>query len=98
NAGNGATRSAAFFRQVFALPLFLGVFGERDAGVPALLRAIVDQAILANIEVTRPRAAAPVILSPCRDIVLKTVHARERPFSQRHDLLKNFLLPRAQRL
>ena len=70
-------RRAALFRQIFAPPLLVGVFRERDAGIAALLRAVVDQAILANVEVARPCAAAPVVLPPRRNVVLKTVHARE---------------------
>ena len=38
-----------------------GVFGERHAGVAALLRAVVHQAVFADIEVARAGAAAPVV-------------------------------------
>ena len=66
HAGNGAARGAAFFGEEFAVALLVGVFHERNAGIAALLRAIVDQAVFADVEVARAGAAAPVVFLAAR--------------------------------
>lgn len=68
------------------------VFDKRDAGIAALLRAIVHEAILANIEIARTSAAAPIILASRGNIVLKRIDARERTFAEAHDFLENLAL------
>ena len=78
HARNCAARGAAFLRQKLALPLLVGVIFERNARVPALLRAIMNKAVLADIEIARTSAATPVVLASFRDVVLKIVQPRER--------------------
>src|SRR5215472_6751228 len=93
---NGASRRAAFFRQEFAPPLCLGVLLERNAWIAALLRAIMHQAILADVEITRSGATPPIILAPCGDVVLKSVDARKRALAHRHNLFEDFSFARPQ--
>ena len=98
HAGHGATRSAAFLREKFALAMLFRVFGKRHARVSALLRAVMHQAVLADVQIARARATTPVVLQPLSDVVLELIDAREGLLAQRHDLFENFLLARAQRL
>src|SRR5208337_1742718 len=58
------------------------VFLKRGTGIAALLRAVMHQAVLANVEVARSGAAAPLIRTPQRDVVLKRIHAGKAAFLQ----------------
>src|SRR5579863_8005804 len=75
-----------------------GIFGERNAGIAALLRAVMDEAVLANVEVARAGAAAPVVFAARGDIVLKRIDARKRTFAEAHDFLENFAFVRRKGL
>ena len=90
HAGNGAARRAAFFCAKFALALLGRVFGQRNAGISALLRAVVDQAVLANVEIAGAGAASPIVFAARGDVVLEAVHASEGTLAERHDLFENF--------
>src|SRR5580700_7414891 len=98
HAGDSATRSAAFLREKFAVALLVGILRQRNAGVAALLRAVMHQAVLADIEIARASAATPVVLQALGDIVLELINAREGLLAQRHDLFEDLLLARTQRL
>src|SRR5579863_3289491 len=74
------------------------ILGERNAGVAALLRAVMDEAVLANVEVARAGAAAPVVFAARGDIVLKRIDARKRTLAEAHDFLENFSFARAKGL
>ena len=91
-------RSARFFRVELAMAALGGVLGERDARIAALLRAVMDEAILANVEIARAGAAAPMVFAARGDIVLKRIDARKRAFAEAHDFLENFALVRCKRL
>src|SRR6185295_14631032 len=52
---------------------FHRVLVERLGRIAALLRTVVHQSVLANIEIARPGAAAPLVFLAIRDIVLKVV-------------------------
>src|SRR5216683_4804093 len=77
-----AMRRARLLRMELAAHIGNRVFLERNGRIPALLRAVMHQAVLANIEVARPGAAAPLIRAPQRDVVLKRIYAREATFLQ----------------
>ena len=76
DAADGAVGRAAFGGQELALHVGGGVFGDRHAGVAALLGAVVHQAVLADVEVARTGAAAPVVGPPLRDRFLELVELR----------------------
>jgi len=97
HAGHGAARGAGFFGKEFAVTLLVGVLHDRNAGIAALLRAIVDQAVFADVEIARAGTAAPIVFLAARDVVLEFVDAREGLFFQRDNFLENFLLARVQR-
>jgi hypothetical protein len=80
HAGDRAARRAGFGGVVFAADIFERVFHQRLGRVAALLRAVVHQAVLADIEVARAGAAAPVILFAVRDVVLEIVDLRVAGF------------------
>src|ERR1700691_2658784 len=77
HAGNGAHRSAALLGQVFAANIVHGVFGQRFGRKSALLRAVMHQAVFANIEVSRSGPAAPMAGTAVRDVVLIVIDLRE---------------------
>src|SRR3954469_17028116 len=56
-----AGRGAPLLGIVLALEIFHRVLFERDAGDAALLRAPVDEPVLADVKVARPGAAAPLV-------------------------------------
>ena len=98
NAGNGAVRGAGFFRVELAMAALGAVLGERDAGIAALLGAVMNQTILANIEVARAGAAAPIVFAARGDIVLERIDTRERTLAEAHDFLENLALVRRKGL
>ena len=98
HAGDGAIGSAGFFRQIFATNVFGRVFLQRNGGIAALLRAIVHQAILANVEIARPGAAAPLIGAALRNIVLEAVDPGETALLHRLHLAVDPALLLIQRL
>lgn len=75
NAGDRASRGAGFFREKFAAEVLGCVFGKRNARIAALLRTIVNQPVLADIEVSRTGTAPPFIFSPSGNIVLEGIYA-----------------------
>ena len=76
DAADGAVRGAAFGGEEFALDVVGGVVGQRDAGVAALLAAVVHQAVFADVEIAGAGAATPVIRSALGNGGLKVVEAR----------------------
>ena len=73
DAADGAVGGAAFGGEEFALDVGGGVVGEGNAGVAALLAAVVDEAVFANIEIARAGAAAPVVGAALGDGFLELV-------------------------
>src|ERR1700741_2659100 len=58
------------------------VFLQRDAGITALLRAVMHQAVFANVEIARAGPATPLIRPSQGDVVLEGIHAREAALLQ----------------
>src|SRR5271166_203053 len=63
NAGNRAVGSAAFLRQKFAPKVGLAVLLKGNARIAALLRTVVHQPVLANVQIARAGAAAPIVFA-----------------------------------
>ena len=91
NARDGAKGSARFLGNVFALNVFHRVGFERFGGETALLRAIVDQAVFAYVQIARTSAATPIARFAIGDIFLEVVEARKILFS-------NFFISRKLRV
>src|SRR5580700_261178 len=98
HAGNRAVRRAAFFREVFTTHVVARVGCERHAGMAALLRAVVHQPVFANIEITRPGAAAPLVRQALRNVVLEGVDAGEAALLPRLHFIVDAALFFVQRL
>src|SRR5499433_2403677 len=77
DAGDGAEFRAWFFGVILMLQVFARVFFERNARKAALLRAVMDEAVFADVQITRPRAAAPVIRTAVSQVVLKLIQPSE---------------------
>lgn len=75
NAGDRASGGAGFLREKFAAEVPGCVFGKRNARIATLLRTIVNQPVLADIEVSRTGTAPPFIFSPGGNIVLEGIYA-----------------------
>src|SRR5580692_6349552 len=98
HAGYRTTRSAALLREKFAVALLVGILRQRLAGVASLLRAVMHQAVLADVEIARAGAAAPVVLFAVGDIVLKAVDAGIAALLHSAHGQVHFALVAAQRL
>src|SRR5215472_88545 len=72
-----AIRRAWLLPRSLPLQILAGIAFQRDGGVPPLLRAIVDQSVLADVEEPASRAAVPVIGPALRDVSLKTIVLRK---------------------
>src|SRR5262245_53883535 len=79
------------------LQVFAGVFFERDAREAALLRAIMDEAVFADVEVTRARAAAPVVRPGVSQVVLKLIQPSELLLTAPPQLFVHLFLDSAER-
>src|SRR3954462_14784237 len=76
DAAHGAIRRAGFLGEELALDVRYGVVGDGDAGEAALLRAVVHEAVLADAEVARARAAAPLVGNAAGDVLLELIDLR----------------------
>ena len=77
HAGNGATRRASFLGHKLALALLVGIFQQRNARITPLLRTIMNQAVLANVQIPCAGAATPIVLQSLCYVVLKLINASE---------------------
>ena len=68
-------RRARFLGVELAAKIIHGVVHQRNAGVAALLRAPVNEAVFADIQVARSGSAAPLIGLAASDIVLELIEA-----------------------
>src|SRR5438046_226228 len=82
-----AMRRARLLGQIFAPDVLDGVFLQWNRGIATLLRAVVHQPILANIEIACSRPAAPLVRTPKSNVVLKRIDSREAAFLERLHLV-----------
>ena len=66
---------ARFFGVELPAKIIHGVVHQRNAGIAALLRAPVNEAVFANIEIARSGSAAPLIGLTTSDVVLELIEA-----------------------
>src|SRR5215469_2534658 len=92
HARNGAVRRARLLGEILAPHVLPGVLLKRNAGITALLGAVVHQAVLADVEITRPCPAAPLVGTSERNVVLKPVDAGEAAFLERLHLVVHLTL------
>ena len=72
HARNCAVGGARFDQVVFAFQILTRVLFQRNTGITALLRAVVDETVFTNIEVATPSTTMPVVGSPFYQIFIKT--------------------------
>src|SRR5215475_10145870 len=87
HAGNGAVRRAGLLGEILAPHMFPRVLLKGNAGIAALLGAVVHQPVLADIEIASARPAAPLVGARERNVVLKPVDAREAALFERLHLV-----------
>src|SRR5579883_3390610 len=68
-----AARGAFLHGAVFAADVVDRVFHQRLGRIAALLRTVVHQAVLADVEIAGAGAASPLVLDAVRDVVLEIV-------------------------
>src|SRR5690606_16894966 len=76
HAADRAERRAGLLGVELAADVLARVLRERDARVAALLRAVVHEALLADVEVAGAGAALPVVRLAVDEVVLKPADAR----------------------
>src|SRR5271165_5764661 len=76
HARHCAVWSTALFGEELAANVGDRVLLHRYAGIAALLRTVVHQAVFADVEVTRTRATAPLVGPAVGNVVLEPVEAR----------------------
>ena len=77
DTGDAAERRAFFDDGVLLFDVLVLVVNEWDAGMAALLRAPMDESILADVEEARAGAAVPCIGKTADEIFLETVVVSE---------------------
>src|SRR5690242_24288 len=75
-ARDGTVRRAAFLGEELTTYVGAGVLLQRNARVAPLLRAIVHQPILADVQIAGAGAAAPVVRVAIGNVVLEAVESR----------------------
>src|SRR5271168_465620 len=98
HARHGAMRRARLFSHELTAYIVASIGCERNSGITALLRAVVHQAVFADVEVARAGAAAPVVGLALGNVVLKSVDAGEAAFFQRLHFVIDAAFFLAQRL
>src|SRR6202035_2804209 len=81
-ARDRAVRRAGFFVQVFAAEVVACVSRQRDPRISALLRAVVNQSVFANVEVASTGATTPVVGQAFCDVFLERMNACEAALLQ----------------
>src|SRR5215470_2467777 len=104
DAADGAVRRAPLRRQKLALDVVDRVGLERHPGNAALLRAVMDEAVLADVEVARARAAPPLVRLAVGEPFLEVRNPRVEvledlpgPVDRGRDLVVHLPLLRAER-
>src|SRR5439155_23764990 len=98
HALDSAGGRAPLFGFVFAVEIFDSVVCEGNSRIAALLRAPVNQAVFADVEIARAGTTAPLIRFALGDAVLKPVKARVILVAELFDGMKGLLLVFRQRL
>ena len=98
DARDGAVGSAGFLGQKFTLHVLTAIFRQRRARPAALLRAVMDQAVFADVDIARAGAAAPIVGLAVHDGFLEMIEARIMLLAEILDLVINATLFAAQRL
>src|SRR6185312_6645612 len=91
HAGNGAVGRAGFLREKLAVDITNRVLSQRCPRIAALLRAVMHQAVLADIQVAGSSAAAPVVRTAQSNVVLELVKAGVTVLAQLFHFGKNRL-------
>src|SRR4029077_9735189 len=91
HARDRAVRSAGFLCHILAADVVHAVLLQRNSGIAALLRAVVHQTVLADVQVTSPRTAAPLVRPSLRDVILETINAGETALLHRLHFVINAL-------
>ena len=71
NASDSTVRRARFFGEIFPLDVGESVLFERDARIAALLGAVMDEAVFANVQIAGTGAASPIVRFAAGEIFLE---------------------------
>lgn len=98
DAADRAGRSARFLSGVLALDVGECVLLERNPGIATLLRAVMNEAIFANVEVSGAGSASPIVRLSVREVVLEPIEPAVTLFSVILDLAIDALFASVERL
>jgi len=70
-------RCTGFFGEILAADIFDGVLLEWDRRKAALLGTVMNQAVFADVEVTRACSASPLVRASQRNIILEGIYSRK---------------------
>src|SRR5436190_24003795 len=98
NAADRAVRCARLRGVVLACDVVASPLGERHAGNTTLLRAVVHEPVLADVEVTRASAASPVIRFAFDQVCLEAANPRVHARTDANGLVVDRTFALAQRL
>ena len=82
HAGNGAVGGAGFLRKEFTLHILAAIFRQRRAGPAPLLGTIMNQSVLADVDIPRTGTTAPIVWLAFDDRFLKVIEAGVMFFAQ----------------
>src|SRR5262245_44303314 len=66
-------RRACLLRKVFAIDILKSIFLKRNAWVATLLRTVVHEAVLADVEISGPGTASPIVRFSGCQVFLKPI-------------------------
>src|SRR5262249_10285537 len=92
DAGDRAAGSALFLSPVSQADVIDRVLLERDTRISALLGAVVDQAVLADVDIASAGAAFPLVRLSVGDIALEVIDAAVGALAEGFDPLVDALL------
>src|SRR5262245_1384501 len=101
HAGDSAIRRAGFDGLGFAFKMLPSVIGERNGGIAALLRAVMNQSVFADVQVAAARAAMPLIRQSAYQVFLElivVIESEEGFLPGIQNFVVDGLLPLAERL
>src|SRR5262249_48377192 len=73
NASDSTVGGARFLGGIFPLDVGESILLERDAGIAALLGAVMDEAVFANVQIAGTGAASPIVRFAAGEIFLEPI-------------------------
>ena len=96
HTGNGTEFGTGLFSIELDFHVLAGVFSQRNPRISALLRAIMHQAVFADIQIACTNTPAPVVLTSVGQLVLTLIEPAEFLFAVTAQLLVDVRIASAE--